>query len=156
MTPEETLGKMNSYLDNLRYAKNHATYVGLPKDKVGGEIYGDGNTIISIGAIHEFGAGSVPQRSFLRVPFNTKRKDIDKTISLQFSAVFEKGKDAESALNIIGAKATNISKGAFTTQGYGSWSPLKPETIAAKGSSQILIDTGILRNSITWSVRNAS
>lgn len=156
MTPQETINKMNSYLDNLRYAKKHAAFVGLPADKVGGAIYGDGMTVINIGLIHEFGAGDVPQRSFLRTPFNQKRKDINETIDNQFTAVFEKGKDAETALNLIGAKATNISKGAFTTQGYGTWAALKPSTIEAKGSSQILIDTGTLRSSITWSVRNAS
>ena len=156
MTPEDTLNKMNSYLDNMRYAKKHAAFVGLPKDKVGGTIYGDGQTVIQIGIYHEFGTVNIPKRSFLREPFNTKKKDIQKTIDMQWTAIFEKNKNAEDALNIIGVKATNISKGAFTTMGYGEWSPLKPSTIEAKGSSRTLIDTGTLRNSITWSVRRAS
>lgn len=156
MTPSQTLENMNAYLDNLRYAKNHATYVGLPKDKVGSKIYKNGKTIIEVGAIHEYGLGNVPKRSFLREPFNNNKDEINKTITTQFNQVFEKGKDAKDALSIIGVKATNISKGAFTSAGYGTWSPLKPQTIARKGSSRILIDTGILRSSITWSVRNAS
>jgi len=156
MTPEETIHKMNDYLDNLRHAKKHSAFVGLPKDKVGGEIYGDGQNIIQIGAYHEFGTSKIPKRSFLREPFNTKKADIVKTIDNQWRAIFEKGKDAETALNLIGVKATNISKGAFTTLGYGSWTPIKPATALAKGSNQTLIDTGTLRNSITWSVRRDS
>ena len=161
MTPTETLNIMNSYLDNLRYAKKHSAYVGLPKDKVGGEVYGDGNTVIKIGAIHEYG-----KRSFLREPLNTKKKDILGTIDNQWKAIFEKGKDAKDALEIIGVKATNISKGAFTTLGYGKWEPITDATLAwrkwrsknsgIKYSTQTMIDTGLLRSSITWSVRRDS
>ena len=54
---------------------------------------------------------------------------------------------------MIGTVAVNISKGAFTTRGYGEWPDITQATKDAKGSSQVLIDTGILRGSITYVVR---
>jgi len=55
-------------------------------------------------------------------------------------------------MELIGVKAQSISQGAFTTKGYGQWQELSPKTVEKKGSSQILIDTGTLRNSITYQV----
>lgn len=143
--------------DQMKAMRKRAVFVGLPKDKVGGKVYGDGMTVLQIGAIHEFGVPQqgIPQRSFLRVPFRTQRKRLDKTIAAQFEAV-SGGLNVDVGLGRIGVVATNVSKGAFTSLGYGSWEPIDPETAAAKGSSQTLIDTGILRGSITWVVRDAS
>jgi len=44
-------------------------------------------------------------------------------------------------------------KGAFLTRGYGEWLDITDATKEAKGSSQVLIDTGTLRNSISYVVR---
>lgn len=153
MRPQDTIRVIDNYIKNLEAAKKMGVYVGLPKEKVGGKVYNSGMTVIEVGAVHEYGGGNNPQRSFLRTPFTLKQKDMARVISQQFNAVAEKGKDAETALNIIGAKAQEISQGAFTTRGYGTWKQLDPQTIKRKGSSQILIDKGILRSSITWVVR---
>jgi hypothetical protein len=151
------LKRTTDFAAALDAAKKKSVFVGLPKDKVGGKIYGDGRTIISNGAVHEYGAPQqgLPQRSFLRVPFATKRNDLNKAIAKQFEAVAS-GRDPDVALGRIGALATNVSKGAFTSLGYGTWTPITSETKRRKGSGQTLIDTGTLRSSITWAVRDAS
>lgn len=155
ITPARMLKRTTDFAAALEAAKKKAVFVGLPKDKVGGAIYGDGRTVISNGATHEYGAPQqgIPQRSFLRVPFAVKRKDLNKAIAKQFEAVAE-GRDADVALGRIGVLAANASKGAFTSLGYGSWAPITPETARRKGSSQTLIKDGILRGSITWVVRD--
>jgi hypothetical protein len=89
----------------------------------------------------------------LRVPFTTRKDELTKAIAKQFEDVFERGKSSEQALGLIGTVAVNISKGAFTTRGYGEWPDITQATKDAKGSSQVLIDTGILRGSITYVVR---
>jgi uncharacterized protein YeaC (DUF1315 family) len=66
--------------------------------------------------------------------------------------IAETSQTVNDALGIVGAKATNISKEAFVTQGYGKWPDITEETKEQKRSSQTLIDTGTLRNSITWEV----
>lgn len=155
MTPKAFLEYTTKMADAMERVAKASVDVGLPSDKVGGKVYGDGMTILRVGAIHEYGAGPVPMRSFLRVPFIVKQKEINKAIAKQFEAVVN-GQSADVALGRIGAIASNYSKGAFTSMGYGQWQDIKPSTKAAKGSAQPLIDTGILRGSITWAVRNAS
>lgn len=153
LSPQEMLKRTADYAKNLDKARRSHVAVGLPSEEVGGAIYGDGMSVIQVGAIHEYGAGNNPRRSFLRVPFATKKDEITAAIAQQFEDVFKRGKAAEKALGLIGLQAAQISKGAFTTRGYGVWPDIQQATKDAKGSSQTLIDTGTLRNSITYVVR---
>lgn len=192
MTPEETLKRVERFAATLKEANRKAVFVGLPSEKVGSKIYGNGMTVLRIGAIHEFGASfmhpggtrftfgpggkprfvsnsfvgpvagvtkphqiTIPQRSFLRVPFRIKAKEMNAMTVKQFAALFD-GRPVDTALGRIGATAVNISKGAFTTLGYGDWQAITPETARRKGSSQTMIDSGILRGSITWVIRDAA
>lgn len=150
LTPDQMLIKTTAYANNLAKAMKSSVKVGLPKEKASGKVYDNGMNVIRIGAIHEYGAG-VPRRSFLRVPFRVNRDKMDEVLEREFRDV-AKGKPVDVALGLIGVEAMNISKDAFTTDGYGTWAPLDPETIEAKGSSATLIDTGLLRRSITWVV----
>lgn len=59
---------------------------------------------------------------------------------------FEKAK--EQALREIGAEGEGSLKRTLT-EGRGEWPSLKPGTIARKGSTRPLIDTGIMRSKIT-------
>jgi hypothetical protein len=152
MTPEQMLENTGAYLKNLEKAKRGHVAVGLPAEEVGGTVYDDGQTVAQVGAQHEFGAG-VPRRSFLRTPFSAKKDELETAIAKQFEDVFQRGKKAEQALGLIGTVAVNISKGAFTSRGYGEWPDISAATKEDKGSSQVLIDTGTLRNSITYVVR---
>jgi hypothetical protein len=153
LTPQEMLNHTRKMADNIAKARRGSVAVGLPAEKVGGKVYGDGMAVIDVGAIHEYGAGNNPRRSFLRLPFTAKRDILTEAIAKQFKAVFEQGQDAGKALGLIGVTATNISKEAFVTRGYGQWPDIKQSTKNAKGSSQVLIDKGILRGSITYVVR---
>ena len=155
MSPGEFLKHTTAMADRLKEAQRKAVFVGLPNEKVGGKVYGDGRTILQNGATHEYGAGPIPQRSFLRTPFAIKRKRLNEAIAKQFEAIAN-GQKVDIALGRIGVLATNVSKGAFTSLGYGEWNPITGETARRKGSSQTLIDTGILRSSITWVIRDAA
>lgn len=153
LTPAQMLKFTTDLADRLDQMKKNAVFVGLPKEKIGGKVYGDGMTVIRIGAIHEFGYPPIPKRSFIREPFNTKRKEINQAIAKQYKAV-SNGLDVKIALGRIGVIATGISKGAFTSLGYGDWEPITAETARRKGSTQTLIDTTILRGSISWVIRS--
>lgn len=152
MTPDQFLEQTKRIEQEMARALKMSVDVGLINSKVGGKIYGGGKTILEIGAIHEYGLGDVPERSFLRTPFLMRQGEITARIGKEWERVSAGKSDAETALGRIGALGTNICKGAFTSQGYGTWQPIKPATIKAKGSSKTLIDTGTLRNSITWQV----
>lgn len=146
------LNQLQRYAAELKKAVASHVAVGLPAEKIGGKVYGGGATVAMIGAVHEYGYEDIPERSFLRVPFAMKKDELDSFIGNQFAKVLE-GRSADKALNLVGLKASEISKEAFKTAGFGTWPALKPETIAAKGSSAILMDTRVLNNSITWAVR---
>jgi phage gpG-like protein len=152
MTPSEFLKRTMAIESEMDKAKKMSVDVGLISSKVGGQIYGGGISVLDIGTIHEYGLGNVPARSFLRTPFLMKKAEITDRIGAEWIKVMQGKSTAEKSLGLIGAMGTNVAKGAFTTQGYGTWQPIKPETAAAKGSGQTLIDTGTLRNSITWKV----
>ena len=152
LTPEQMLQKTTELAKQLVYLNKHYVVVGLPNDKVGEEVYGEGSTIIENGARHEFGYGNNPARSFIVTPFRDKRREINEFNKKQFEAVFN-GRPAKDALGFIGVNAQNISKIAFDTGGYGRWPDIQPATKKSKGSAKILVDTGILKGSITWVIR---
>lgn len=151
MKPEEMLNKTRNMAKAMDSMLSRSVAVGLPQEEASSAAYDSGATVIDVGAAHEYGAG-VPQRSFLRVPFIERREDIGRTIDNQWKRVVD-GADADRALGLIGAKAANISQGAFRSGGYGKWPDISDETKEAKGSSMILVNNRILVNAITWVVR---
>lgn len=150
MTPEQMQAKVQHMTKAMDSMLSQSVKVGLPKGEATSAVYDSGETVLEVGAAHEFGYG-VPQRSWLRLPFNQRREDIAQTIQDEWSEVVD-GKDPEQALGLIGVKARNISVGAFRTGGYGQWEDISETTKELKNSSQILLDTGTLRSSITWVV----
>ena len=150
-TPEETASQIFEFMNNLETALNSNVRVGIQSSSI--HVYEDGETITEVGAQNEFGVpGKIPRRSFLRLPFAVKKKELDAFIQKMFKKVAEEGMDAQRALGLIGVKAQQIVQDAFTSKGYGNWPENSPNTIEEKGSSQPLIDTGALRSSISYEV----
>lgn len=142
-----------SKLDQIRQRLKNAgsVQVGI----LGSEARNDGITNVELGSIQEFGsvARNIPPRSFLRVPLKKKKSKLIKAISSskQIGQALAEGRDTK-ALELIGVTAESIVLGAFRTNGYGTWQPIKESTIKSKGSNKPLIDTGQLRRSITSKV----
>jgi hypothetical protein len=151
--PEEMLKKTMAMAKSIDQVKSGYVAVGLPVEKASSKVYKNGETVVSVGAVHEYGAAGMPKRSFLRMPFIVKKNTIDKVTALQFQEVFENGKGISQALGLIGTAAVNVVQDAFTTRGFGQWPDISQRTKDIKGSAQVLIDTGILRGSITYVVR---
>lgn len=114
---------------------------------------GDAPTNADIGLAHEKGVKTknLPRRSWLEEPLQDKlrlhmqklgEQAIEKMLNSQY----------EQAYAELGVIAEIIIQKGFETGGYGKWPKLKQSTIAAKGSSAILIDTAQLRRSITSEV----
>lgn len=95
----------------------------------------------SLGAAHHYGVG-VPKRPFLDVGVATAEREY---LAILKKAV-EKGQTLQEALDAIGVTA------AFAVQQFMTdlkSPPNDPATIKRKGSSNPLIDTGALRQSIS-------
>lgn len=106
---------------------------------------------VELAVIQEFGLG-VPERSFLRATFD-KLKDRWFKFASRVMRLVAKGKiPLERGLAIIGEKVKADVKRAIT-QGAGIPPPNAPSTIARKGSSRPLVDTGRLVGSIDYEVR---
>lgn len=153
ISPQEMLRRTQAMAASIEEANKKEVAVGITADSASSAVYGNGINVLQVGAIHEFGAG-VPKRSFLETPFIIKEDEIKDAIDKQFTKVLEGKASVDDALGRVGLVAVNISKGAFTSKGYGTWPDIKPETKAAKGSSQVLIDQGILRRAVVHEVRN--
>ena len=138
----------------MREALSKHVAVGLLSDQVGGEIYNGGQTVMEVGAAHEYGINGQRARSFLRMPQELKQREITAAIDKQFKAVFEQNRPVDVALGRVGVFVENITKGAFITGGYGRWPDISQATKDAKGSSKILVDNGILKGSIHSAVRD--
>ncbi len=70
----------------------------------------------------------------------------------KFIASGERAVDIQPILEIISLEMMDITNTNFTSEGRrggGSWKRLAPSTIDKKGSSQILVDTGDLVESLT-------
>lgn len=155
MKPEAFLKRSKEIEREIKKALKSSVDVGIVNGNYGQELY-NGLTVVEVGASHEYGVDNIPQRSFLRMPFELKQSELTRYIASQFKRL-EAGKtDTRTALGRVGVMARNISVGAFDSGGYGQWADIGESTKALKGSSAILIDKGTLRNSITWRVNSDS
>lgn len=112
----------------------------------GGSIRNTDQPLAVIAAIHEFGLGDMPQRSFLRSAYDENLPMIDKMIQrVANGALFGLGTNA--ALNQLG----NVVQGMVQRKIVdGPFVPNSAATIKRKKSSKPLIDTGHLRQSIRY------
>jgi len=132
--------------DRLR--ANSGVYVGVPASA---GTYKSGESIAVIAAVHEFGSadGRIPERSFLRVPLRSNQQDFAAVLAGSLPDVLNGNLSMAQLMDQLGARAVATSQEAISA---GIPPPNAPSTVAQKGSSQPLVDTGRLRQSITWVV----
>lgn len=94
----------------------------------------------------------IPPRPFMRTAFDRHQAKYEKALQAGAKRIVE-GKDTpEGVLTKVGLKAKNDQIRSITSA--KTWAtPNRPSTIAKKGSSSPLIDTGTMRNAITFQVR---
>lgn len=120
--------------------------VGIHEDA--GLHEGTGLSMAELGAIHEFGLGNVPERSFLRSWASERGEELVIERAQMVESDLLKGQ-ATQTLNKLGLLAVGEVQQRMA---LGTPPPNEPATIARKGSSVPLIDTGALRQSITYKV----
>jgi len=108
--------------------------------------------IARIATIHEYGApeAGIVERSWLRETLRRKHAEL---VALQgkLTRLVIAGRLApRAAASLLGTWAAGAIKARITSE--GDFAPLAPSTIAAKGSSRPLVDTGQLVGSITYVV----
>jgi phage gpG-like protein len=116
-------------------------------------------TVAQIATIHEFGKVIhqprmgrtivIPQRSFLRATIDEHANAIARRNVLLMQGYMLGKFEFGPALELLGQYVVGVIKQRIAN---GIAPPNSPWTIRAKGSSKPLIDTGQLRNSITYQV----
>lgn len=110
-------------------------------------------SLLEVAIIHEFGAGPIPARSFIRATLDEKRAEIIKLQVALAQQVLLGKLTAAQALAQLGAKVASMCQARIVA---GIAPPLAASTLRRKGAkSTPLIQTGQLRSSITFAVEGA-
>lgn len=104
-------------------------------------------TVVDIAAIHEFGLGNVPVRSWLRGWYDAHEAEGMEKLRSGYRKVIAGELTVEVLGHALGVWAVASIQERISA---GITPALKPATIEAKESSTPLIDTGLLRSSVTY------
>lgn len=128
--------------------------VGVLASKGGHEDH-DGITMVELAAVHELGspANNIPSRSF--IGGTLKKRPVQRRMSALMAKLATKlieGKITNrQALDLIGKRGVEEIKKRI--MGEGVPPALKPATVARKGHSRALVDTGRLVDAISYEVK---
>ena len=125
--------------------------VGVHAQEGGEQHEGAKITVLDVANYMEFGTATIPARSFVRAWFDENQARAQQMLAALMRSVVKGTRSREQILELLGQKfvaeiQARISKGIPP--------PLLPATIRRKGSSTPLIDTGQLRSSVTYRVKN--
>lgn len=110
-------------------------------------------TVVDVATFNEFGTNRIPARPFVRTTFEMNEKkfvSIIRQIKIQLATGNVAIKDGLSLVGLFAQSEIQKTIGKSDSL----FEPNAPSTIEKKGSSKPLIDTGQMRQSVTFEVRN--
>lgn len=154
---------INPYRDEAGESRRWECALGFPKgeESLGNPHYtrmaADGTVVpgSSILEVAIYNNYDEPQRPFME----KSTPDIEAAWKETSGTVFAKARaagktvDVKATLELAGVEGAGIIQNTIST---GNWVPNSPITIARKGSSQPLIDSGDMRRAVTHRVRERS
>lgn len=138
---------ISDILDEIEGAEHNAVDIGILSDE---------NELLRIYAsANEFGTrnGHIPERSFIRAAIDENQGRIDARAEHVFRQVTDGRISMETGLGWMGEFIQRLVTSKITTLRHP---PNKQSTIDRKGSSNPLIDSGRMRQSIRWELANTS
>lgn len=112
--------------------------------------YEDGTTLVEVALFNEYGTVNMPSRPFIRGTYWDNEAEIKAFIKKTVANGIAKKEDAHTIMSKIGVYAKGLMQKEIKD---GAWAPNAPSTIKSKKSSQPLIDTARMRQSIVYIVR---
>ena len=156
MIVTSTVTRDSGLLDRITSVARSATskievgYFGNEQHKPSITSGSTGNiSIKDLAAIHELGLG-VPKRAFVGPALSKNRLKYIKYIGKQLTPIIRRRQTMNQAWQTLGMIAVGDIQEYMVT---ASFTPLAPSTIKRKGSSKPLIDTGQMRQAITYRVK---
>lgn len=144
LTPE---GK--KYFKELEQLAKMEVQVGFQADSGS---YENGATLAEVAAYNELGTSSTPARPFMRKSFENHEKELQNACD-QVNKTLAKGGTTQQALDELGAFVKGLVQEEIVS---GDFAPNADSTIAKKGSDKPLIDTGFMRQSVNYQVKQRS
>ena len=134
-------GDAGKHIDGIRRALAGPDFVkvGLPSGAAGKDL-------VAIAMFNEFGTRTAPERPFMRNALRGNRGHYIDAMSAGAGRIMRLETTKVMVLRQLGVKAS----GDIQREMPGTPPPNKPSTIERKGSSTTLVDTGRLRQSVTW------
>lgn len=136
---------LNRFIAQLQVAKRAEVVIGLQEGDTNG-----GKSIAEYGAYNEYGTGDIPERSFMRTSFDENSRRISQDISAQYDLVKQGKALVHHALRWVALRHIVDIKQKINSNIQPANSP---KTIARKGSSATLIDTGAMRDAVREIIR---
>lgn len=139
------LDRIISSAENMALEK---VKIGLP-DNAGTD--DEGVSLHFIGMVHEYGsyARNIPKRPFIQPTIEANQRKYAEYLKSKTMKILLRRTTLKKELSIVGeAGKADIQK--YMVE--GSFTALSEKTIKAKGSSEPLIDTGQMRNAITYEI----
>lgn len=141
----------DKYYKAIKDLNSKAVHVGIFADV--------GDKVLTKAIVNEFGTAragkknniTIPERSFIRSTYNKQQKKVAGRFNQIFMSFSRKQYNVLPRLKLIGLEQEAATKQAITDMKYP---PNAASTVAKKGSSHPLIDTGELRSKITSEVKN--
>lgn len=145
MTTRDIDRGLREFIRQMQIAKVTEVVVGVHQGDSN-----DGQQIAEYAAYNEFGTENIPERSFMRSAFDENLSSIKQDMDARYGQVTRGEINVKDALGLVGLRHQDQIKNKIDTN---IPPPNAPATIAAKGSSRTLIDTGAMKNSIHYIVR---
>lgn len=120
--------------------------VGIQKGEVN-----DGMLVAQYATWNEFGTRTIPARPFMRTYFDATIARLEKFSTNGVTQVLLGRATFLQFLNAVGVFMVDGVKKSIST---GGWLPNAPMTVALKGSSKPLIDSGVMLNSVTFAIHD--
>jgi hypothetical protein len=112
--------------------------------------YDSGVSVSQVANHNVHGTKNIPARDFFSYYIDKIREE-GKKRDVEIVRKFNRGQDINTDINIIGIQVANILREAITDLRDP---PNAPSTILTKKSSNPLIDTGKMRQAVTWKIKN--
>ena len=141
-------GALARIVENVRSMGLNKLEVGLPS---GGAHSGTDLSMHELGMVHEYGSPTrgIPARPFIQPSIKDNTDKYKKLMRKQAGLLLFRRTSLNNALSLVGEVAkADIQKYMLSA----NFKPLAASTIEAKGSSKPLIDSGQMRNAITYEI----
>jgi hypothetical protein len=124
--------------------------VGISADEGSHDESGGNLTVAQVGLFHEVGTRTIPARPWLSTAIDDNQNQINAMIKDTVESALD-GEDLGRRMRLDGERTLKMVQGKLRN-GDPRWPSLAPGTIAKKGSSKPLIDTGQLIQSQSYKV----